>query len=264
MNIRQSGIINIPRTRRDYTISIFCWSFAKGHFNASHDWRWRKNSFIGWTIHIDRLLFIRIFIWPTARVVHLRHSFVSFSLWPTILHRTHDLACVETRESEREDEQEKEQERRERENNYSAIVTTANQNTYTFIHTDAYTSISLLQIIRSRSRTRTLLRVKKRKSMPADRFAPYPLPAHISHSEYRKVREYHEKEIDDWSMRRKKNARIPNGHLILPLECQTDYGKTTTRKNQSKFRRIKKSHSWQCDNECKFNIQSKIFPSNSF
>lgn len=124
-------------------------------------------------------------------------SFHSLSDQPFYTVHTILRASRHGREREREDEQEKEQERRERENNYSAIVTTANQNTYTFIHTDAYTSISLLQIIRSRSRTRTLLRVKKRKSMPADRFAPYPLPAHISHSEYRKVREYHEKEIDD-------------------------------------------------------------------
>jgi hypothetical protein len=35
--------------------------------------------------------------------------------------------------------------------------------------------------------------------MPADRFAPYPLPPHISHSEYRKVKI---RMIDGW-MRKK-------------------------------------------------------------
>jgi hypothetical protein len=88
------------------------------------------------------------------------------------------------RERKREELTRKKRERRE--NNYSVIVTTTNQNTYTFIHTDIRTRVYHFFKLLDPVHVRELLIFEKR--MPADRFAPYPLPSHISHSEYRKVK----------------------------------------------------------------------------
>lgn len=83
---------------------------------------WRANEeFIDW------ILLSRIFIWPTARVVHLS---LSLSLWSTI--RQSRVRCRD-KKGERKREQE-----RERKNNYSAIILTTNQNTYTDIYVRTY------------------------------------------------------------------------------------------------------------------------------
>lgn len=138
-------------TNQDYRISIFFRWFAKGHFMQVMI-EVRILSLDEQTISIDSSSFEYLFGQQHESSIFVIRWFHSFSDQPFYTVRT--ILSRVRREREKN-------KRKRRENNYSAIVTTANQNTHTFIHTDAYTSISLLQIIRSRSRTRITQSYKK-------------------------------------------------------------------------------------------------------
>lgn len=56
---------------------------------------------------------------------------------------------------------------------------------HTYIHRDADTRVSHFSKILDPVHAYTITHINK---MPSDRFAPYPLPSHISHNEYRKVK----------------------------------------------------------------------------
>ena len=109
------------------------------HMIQVKSWKEPENSMIGYSSYVNdssscSFSPIWIFIWPTARVVHLHYSSVSFFLGPTVLHHTHDLACVKTREREREEVGEKAKKEREKER--IIIVQSARQRirTHIYIH----------------------------------------------------------------------------------------------------------------------------------
>lgn len=167
--------LNIPKNKTIQFQFAFLRSFASGPWNWNEWWfkeekeRIRlldKECLCAWVFFFFLSLREYLFGQQHESSIFVIHSFVAFFFWPTILHRTHDLACVKTHEKR---ERERERKEKRRENNYSVIVTTTNQNTYTFIHTYGRidTSISLLQIVRSRSRIR-ILHLERNKARPTN------------------------------------------------------------------------------------------------